>query len=106
MRISAVGDFTTITGFRLAGIKDCYEVERSEEARDIIRRLVKEEDMGMIIITEDIAEALREEIDALTEGVVTPLIVEVPNSKGPLEGKVDPIRRLVKRAVGVEIKYE
>ncbi|MFQ5975092.1 MAG: V-type ATP synthase subunit F [Candidatus Hydrothermarchaeales archaeon] len=106
MNISVVADHTTVTGFRLAGIKDCHEVEKSEDAEEVLRSLTKEEDMGMIIITEAIAEKLRGEIDALIEGKVTPLIVEIPDSKGPLPGKEDPIRRLVKRAVGVEIKYE
>ncbi|MFQ5888349.1 MAG: V-type ATP synthase subunit F [Candidatus Hydrothermarchaeales archaeon] len=106
MKISVVADYTTVTGFRLAGIKACHDVEKPEDAKEILKALSKEEDMGMIIITEAIAEKLREEIDALTEEKVIPLIVEIPDSKGPLPEKEDPIRRLVKKAVGIEIKYE
>lgn len=106
MKISVVADHTTVTGFRLAGVKDCHEVGKPEDAREVIQSLSKEEDMGMIIITESIAEKLRSVLDTLTEGKVTPLVVEIPDSKGPIPGKEDPIRRLVKQAVGIEIKYE
>lgn len=106
MKISVVADHTTVTGFRLAGVKDCHEVEKPEDAKEVLKALSKEEDQGMIIITEAIAEKMRDEIDAMTEGRVTPLVVEIPDSKGPLPDKEDLIRKLVKQAVGIEIKYE
>ncbi len=106
MKISVIADHTTVTGFRLAGVKDCHEVQKPEEAKEVLKALSKEEDMGMIILTETIADKLRDEIEAMTEGRVTPLVVEIPDSKGPMPGKEDNIRRLVKKAVGIEIKYE
>jgi len=106
MKISVVADHTTVTGFRLAGIKDCHEVEKSEDAKEALKALSKDEDQGIIIITEAIAEKTRTEIDAMTEGRVTPIVVEIPDSKGPLPEKEDLIRKLVKQAVGIEIKFE
>lgn len=106
MKISVVADHTTVTGFRLAGVKDCHEVEKPEDAKDVLKAISKEEDQGMIIITEAIAEKMRDEIEAMTEGRVTPIVVEIPDSKGPLPEKEDLIRKLVKQAVGIEIKYE
>ncbi len=105
MKISVVADHTTATGFRLAGIKNCQVVEKPEDAKEVLKALSKEEDQGMIIITEAIGDKMREEIEAMTEGRVTPLVVEIPDSKGPLPEKEDLIRKLVKKAVGIEIKY-
>ena len=49
-------------------------------------------------------EKLREEIKSISEERMSPLIVEIPDKFGPIEKKVDPLKELVKRAVGVEIK--
>ena len=35
---------------------------------------------------------------------VTPIIVEIPDKRGPMEQKVSEIERLIKRAVGVALK--
>lgn len=103
MKIGVVGDSTTVTGFRLAGVKDAYEVEAGRAA-GVLKELFKDENIGLIIISERIAEQIRRDIDRLTEGKVTPLIVEIPDKKGAIEKKIDPIKELIKRAVGVEIK--
>lgn len=106
MKISVVGDSETTTGFQLAGVDRVYRITEPKEALTKIEELIKNEDIGLIIITEKIGDALREEIKALTKERVTPLIVEIPDKKGPLKDKVDPIKELIKRAVGVEIRYE
>ncbi len=107
MKICVVGDFDTITGFRLAGIKDTYEVEEPQSAVKVIKELFqnKDKEIGLIIITERIADDIRAELKEISEGKVIPLIVEIPDKKGPIEKKVDPIKELVKRAVGLEIKF-
>ncbi len=105
MKISVIGDFDTITGFRLAGIKDTYEVEDPTKAVEVIKDLFKNMEMGVIVITEKIADNIRTELKEISEGKVTPLIVEIPDKHGSIEKKVDPIKELVKRAVGLEIKF-
>ncbi len=105
MKISVIGDFDTITGFRLAGIKETYEIEDPGKAVEVIKDLFKNMEMGVIIITEKIADNIRAELKEISEGKVTPLIVEIPDKKGSIEKKVDPIKELVKRAVGLEIKF-
>ncbi len=104
MEIGVVGDFDTVTGFRLAGVKAAYEAEEPGAAVESLKKLIKE-DIKVIIITERLADEIRNEITALTEGKAFPLIVEIQDKKGPIEGKVDPIRALIKKAVGVDIKF-
>ncbi len=105
MRISLVGDKDTVVGFQLAGIKDSHAVETPEEARAALLEIAKDKDAGLIIITERLADKLRSEIAAITEGKVTPLVVEIPDKSGPIEKRVDPIKELIRRAVGVEVKF-
>jgi len=104
MKISVVADFDTVTGFRLAGVREAYVVETPEEAFERIKELIKKEDIGIVITTERIMEKIRQEVSELLEGKNFPLLVEVPDKGGKIEKKVDPINELIKRAVGVEIK--
>ena len=104
MKIGVVGDFDTVAGFRLAGVKEAYEVENSGEAVESLRKLMNE-DMGLVIITERLADKIRDEMNTLTAGRALPLIVEIQDRGGPIEGKVDPIMALIKKAVGVDIKF-
>jgi V/A-type H+-transporting ATPase subunit F len=104
MEIGVVGDFDTVTGFRLAGVKEAYEAEEPGAAVENLKKLMKE-DVGLIIITERLADEIREEMDALTAGRALPLIVEIQDKGGPVEGKIDPIMALIKKAVGVDIKF-
>jgi V/A-type H+-transporting ATPase subunit F len=106
MRVSVIGDFDTVTGFKLAGVKDTKEVGDPKDAIPILKKEIKKEDIGVIIITERIAEEIRDEMKAFTEDLVMPIIVEIPDKKGPMEAKIDPIKEMVRRAVGVEIKTE
>lgn len=106
MKIGVIGDSNTVLGFRLAGVRETYETEEPLKALEALKILFKDNEMGLIIITERIADKLRAEIDKLTEGMVTPLIVEIPDKGGAVERKVDPIKEMVRRAVGIEIKFK
>ena len=105
MKISVIGDHSTVTGFRLAGVNEGFEVGSSKDALQILKDLFKDKDSGLIIITEKIYTEIDEDIKRLTEKRVTPMIVAVPDSKGFFEERIDPIKELVRKAVGIEIKY-
>jgi V/A-type H+-transporting ATPase subunit F len=106
--IAVIGDPETATGFRLAGVEEVYEY--SEGGEDVARVLDKLAKVGVaiIIINEKLAaeaksrEKIRE-INAKKKGVI-PIIVEVPNKKGPMAKEIDEIGRLIKRAVGVAVQ--
>jgi V/A-type H+-transporting ATPase subunit F len=106
MKIGVIGDANTVLGFRLTGVRETRETEDPREALEALKSFFKDKDMGLVIITERLADHLRAEIERLTRGVVTPLLVEIPDKEGPIERKVDPINALVRRAVGVEIKFK
>lgn len=100
-----IGDKDTVIGFQLAGIKDTHAVETPEEAKEVLLNIGNDKDAGLIIITERLADKLRGEIMSVTEGKVTPIVVEIPDKAGPIEKRVDPIKELIRRAVGVEVKF-
>ncbi|MCK4476705.1 MAG: hypothetical protein KAU16_08270 [Methanophagales archaeon] len=106
--IAVIGDPETATGFRLAGVKEVYEY--SEGGEDVVRVLDKlaKDGVAIVIINEKLAAEARNrekirEINTKKKGII-PIIVEVPNKKGPMEKEIDEIGQLIKRAVGVAIK--
>jgi V/A-type H+-transporting ATPase subunit F len=103
MKIAVVADEDTVTGLKLAGVNETFIINSPEEAESKIRSLSDRADIGLIIITEQIGVKIRKLIsDIIKKGI--PIILEIPDKTGPLKGVEDPIRELVKKAVGVDIK--
>jgi vacuolar-type H+-ATPase subunit F/Vma7 len=99
-KIAIIGDDVTTIGFKLGGISDTFGGE------DFSERLseLTGEDFGILFITEKIAERNRETIDNFekTKKGITPILIEIPDYLGPIE-REDPISKLIKRAIGIEI---
>jgi len=99
--IVIVADPDTVTGFRIGGIKEGYVAGSADEAKNIIKDLIYQR-IPIIITTEKIGDEIRDYIDKVTKNRTLPIIVEVPDKTGPIERTADPIKELVKRAIGIE----
>jgi len=104
VKIVVIADEDTVTGLKLAGIDEGYGVESPEDAKSILLTLSERKDIGLIITTEQIADsdAVRSVIAQITEKEF-PIIVEIQDKHGPMKREIDPIRALIKRAVGVDL---
>ncbi|ACV24288.1 V-type ATP synthase subunit F [Methanocaldococcus fervens] len=98
MKIGVVGDRETAIGFRLAGLTDVYEVKNTEDAVKVINELSNNDNIAFIIITERIAESIKDKIKNINK-----VVVEIPDKHGKLE-RVDPIKELIRKAIGVSMK--
>jgi len=104
LRVSVIADRDTVSGFALTGIKDLYAVDNREEAKESLAEVMQNPDIGVIIITERYAHSLEDDIKRhREEKPLYPLIIEIQDKKGPMK-KEDPIRALIKRAVGLDIE--
>ncbi len=101
MKFFVIADEHTVTGFKLVGLEG-EVVESDDEAREALGRAFESGDIGIIIITEKIAASIRQEVEKFTFGQAFPLIIEIPDREGPMEGRVS-IREMVRSAVGVKI---
>ena len=99
MRLSVIGDEDTVVGFRFAGVEGTV-VRDTEEASRALARAV-ERDEGLVIIPQQVAEMIRQDIDRLRFGAALPLIVEIPGPEGP-GGGLPSLFRLIRQAVGVK----
>ncbi len=102
MEILVVGDRHTVTGFKLAGIKKTYSTDDDQVD---LKSILMDETTGVLILTEKFAENHRKLIDNHRESKkMMPIVVEVPDVSGPLARDIDPIRELIKRAIGADVK--
>jgi vacuolar-type H+-ATPase subunit F/Vma7 len=98
----AIGDSDMITGFRLVGVEG-MEVSDEKEAIDALHKTLARNDVGVIIISQSFSaiSSMRAEIDKIRQERITPLIVELPGSKGT-ENKTQ-LSDVVSKILGIKI---
>ena len=88
-------------GFGMVGVPG-RSVATAEQAEDAVKAALADGDVGVIIIPERIAELIRPMVDRFLFTGRFPLIVEIPDRSGPMEGKLG-IREMVNAAIGVRL---
>ena len=101
--VAVIGDLDTVTGFKLGGVKEGHIVGTNEEAEKALDDLV-ESGISIIIITQKIANEIREHINKKIGSDVLPMVIEIPDKSGNSNTDSDQMRDLIKRVIGVEIK--
>lgn len=101
MRFFVIGDQDTVLGFKLAGVEG--EIVRTpEETRDSLERAVGRQEIGIVIMTERAAESIRNDVDRYVFKSELPLIIEIPDLSGPMEGRKT-VKEMIRQAVGVQL---
>lgn len=81
MKIRFIGDEFTCLGFNLAGV---YSVvaEDKEALEYEFDNALNDEDLGLLFITEDGADLIRDKVEEQKTGGNMPLVVEIPSREG------------------------
>jgi vacuolar-type H+-ATPase subunit F/Vma7 len=97
-----IGDSDMVTGFRLVGVEGT-EVSNETEAIVALHKALTKSDVGMIIVSESLTAtpAVRAEVDKIRQSHVTPLIVELPGSKG--SASKTQLSDIVSKILGIKI---
>lgn len=97
-----IGDSDMITGFRLVGVEG-NEVSTAQEAKQALHHALSRSDIGIILISETyLTESfMREELARIRQERVTPLIVEVPASKG--SSHQTQLSEIISKILGIKI---
>lgn len=102
MRFFAISDnVDTITGLRLAGIKGIVVHER-EEVLAALEKAVLDKDVGIIIMTELLAELVQEEVKTIRLDRGKPIITVIPDRHGERR-RPDYITNYIKESIGLKI---
>ncbi|MDW8083988.1 MAG: V-type ATP synthase subunit F [Candidatus Caldarchaeum sp.] len=98
MKVYAVGGSTFVTGFKLSGAEG-IAVESPQQAFQVVKELMNRPDVGLIIVSEDLSEKFRDELNELRARKPTPLVYELSPPVGSPK-KID-YRQLVRSVLGV-----
>jgi V/A-type H+-transporting ATPase subunit F len=91
----------TLVGMRLAGIEGVI-AHSEEETVSKIDEVISNKEIGIILITERLADKVSDKIQILKLKMTIPLIVEIPDRHGTSRGK-DSITRYVKESIGLKM---
>lgn len=97
MKIYTVGSKSFVTSFQLAGVSGVLSTT-PEQALDEIRRLTDDSDVGLVLVSDDIATPINDELTALRTEKST-LIFALP-AAGSEKVQVD-YRAMLKKILGV-----
>jgi V/A-type H+-transporting ATPase subunit F len=100
MKYFCIGDQDAVTGFRLAGV-EAREAKTPAEAKAAFKLATSMPEAGIVIITERIAEMIREDVDSFLYTASFPLVIEIPDRQGPGPYRSN-IADIVKMAVGIK----
>ena len=83
MHILTIADPETCLAFALAGIA-VSPAHTTNDAADALKKARQQDDVGLVLITERLARAIRDEVDMTVYEMRKPLVLEIPNIDGPL----------------------
>jgi len=91
----------TWVGMKLAGI-DGILVRNREYALQAIKDAIKNNEIGILILTESVVNMATEEVMELKLKSKTPLIIEIPDRHGSMR-ESDAITDYIRNSVGIRI---
>ena len=113
--LGIIGDEETVTGFLLAGIGERSEHSTNflkvnssttdEQIEDFFHNLITRKDIGIVLISQDVADRIRETLDAYNE--IVPTVLEIPSKQHPYSIEKDSImQRALRQLYGQNIPEE
>lgn len=100
-KMAVIGEEDLIRGFGLIGL-ELFPVANGQEARNLLVELKDDRNYGVIFITESIAQGFTGEIEEWGSRPL-PCITYIPGVAGSEGYASERIRRIVEKAVGVDI---
>lgn len=102
MKVFIISDNThTLTGMRLSGVEGVVVHEREEILKELAK-VKKNRDIGIILITELLAERVKLELDEIKLSSSLPIIVEIPDRHGTRQPP-DFLTRYIRESIGLKI---
>ena len=101
MKVAIIGDADTVALFAFAGASET--VVAADDVEDQFDRLVDTPEMGVIVITERVADQLMKKITKIKLQRELPIIVEIPDKQGKIADRENSLDTLIRRAVGIGV---
>jgi len=101
MKILVIGHPDAVLGFSLAGVGGQI-VSTVDEANQALDEAQAAKDVGIVLVTQDVAELIPARMEHLKLRSTIPLVVEIPSRAGAPEGQAS-LGDIVLRAIGIKL---
>ena len=101
MKVLVIGHPEAVLGFSLAGVSG-KAVTTAEGANQALDEALAAADVGIILVTQDVAQLLQERVEDLKLHSTIPLVVEIPSPAGVPEDQPS-LSELVLKAIGIKL---
>ena len=101
MKVLVIGHPDAVLGFSLAGV-DGRPVSTAEEADQALDEALAARDIGIILVTQDVARLIHARVEDLKLHSTVPLVVEIPSPEGVSPDEPS-LSELVLRAIGIKL---
>ena len=101
MKVLVIGHPEAVLGFSLVGVQG-RAATSAEEVNQALDDVLAATDVGIVLVTEDVAELIEERMDHLKLRSTVPLVVEIPGPQG-VRPDHPSLSDIVWRAIGVKI---
>lgn len=104
-RVVVITDSESALGFRLGGVTVVASGSAEDAKRQLVS-LINDDTSGIIAISEDYMAAIDERTREKIDSIYRPIVVPIPSRKQlqETEERREYLRRLIRRAVGFDIK--
>ena len=101
MKLLVIGHPEAVLGFSLAGVQG-QAASTAEQVNQALDNALIRPDVGIILVTQDVAKLIETRMDQLQLRSTIPLVVEIPGPKGVSPDQPS-LSDVVLRAIGVKI---
>ncbi len=102
MEIAAIGFPETLVGFKLAGVRITEECT-ADNADAKLNALMDAEEVGLIILDEDLVPWLSLKTRKRIEASTKPIVTSIPGKSGKTQAGGESISAMVKKAIGIDL---
>ncbi|HEY3473176.1 MAG TPA: V-type ATP synthase subunit F [Anaerolineales bacterium] len=101
MKVLVIGHPEAVLGFSLAGVSGRVATNAAEvnQALDDVQA---SKDVGIVLVTQDVAQLIPARMEHLKLRSTIPLVVEIPGQGGVPEGQ-ESLGEIVLRAIGIKL---
>lgn len=101
MKYAIIGDEDAVLSFGMVGVSGKVAAN-PDEATNAFQEILEDKEVGIIIVTESVADMIRSTVQKYLFTVSFPLIVEIPDRKGTKPGRPG-IKEMVNAAIGIKL---
>jgi len=96
MEIAVIGNSDFVIGFKLAGVRKAYEVNKDIESK--IQGVLQDRNVGVLVLHQDDFKKLPKHLQKLLDESIQPTIVVIGG-----ESESTSLREKIKQSIGVDL---